>query len=159
MSLAASDPQVWLDEHRKKEGPGCSCGICADAPASLDDVQSAYPKLMIEVLEPYLIGFWHNMGDLTAWIMSCARKRSIALDADMISNDLQSFDEDEYRHNWEFVEAATGAVDDALRHQAMDLFYVPDPYEDPVYACVVSPSEAAKLEQYKSWANGAELFN
>jgi len=159
LSLGVSDPQTWLDEHRKNAGPGCCCGICMDDPVSWDDVESAYPKLMIQVVEPYLIGFWNNMGDLTAWVMGCARKRSIALDADMIRNDLRGVEEGEFNHKWEFVEAATGAVYDALRHQEMDLFFVPDPYEDPVYACVVSPLDAARLGQCESWADGAELFN
>ena len=122
------------------------------------EVESPYPTAMIKILVPYLIGFWHNMGDLASWIVGSAKARGIKLDSESATRDLKAVDGVEWTSKWAFVEAAIRATSDTLEHQALRLYMVPNPYEDPVYACVVTEPESKLLDALQSWTDGADLF-
>jgi len=123
-----------------------------------DEVESRYPKVMIQVLEPFLIGFWHNMGDLTAWVVGAASARGLGLDRESVGPQLKAVEGTEWPSRWAFVEAAINATASTLKQQGLRLYMVPNPYEDPVYACVVTEPEGTQLDALTSWTDGADLY-
>jgi len=159
LGLAGAHPQAWLDWHREQEGEDCSCGLCWDGEESADEIELFYPKVMMDTLSPYLISFWHNMGDLTAWVMGSAKARNVSLDRERIREDLKPVQEDNSTPKYEWVELAIAAVGEALERQGASLCPLLNPYEGSNNACVASGSEETLLGQCsESWVDPWELF-